>query len=105
MTKPREKLIQVEIYGQRYSLRGSDDPSYVEKLARHVDKRMKEISEHSPTVDSLKVAVLAAVNIADEYFGLRDAHDRAEGLIAASTERISSLLDKSLEAAASPQER
>ena len=64
MANTREKLAQVEIYGQRYTLKGSEDSAYVESLAAHVDKRMRELADTSSTVDSLKVAVLAAVNIA-----------------------------------------
>lgn len=70
MARSKDKLIQVEIYGQRYSLRADDDADarHVEKLAEHVDRKMREISQTTPTVDSFKVAILAAVNIADEYF-------------------------------------
>lgn len=78
MARSKDQLIQVEIYGQRYSLRADDDADarHVEKLAEHVDRKMREISQTTPTVDSFKVAVLAAVNIADEYF-------RAQGRVQA----------------------
>lgn len=94
MSKPKDRLITVEIHGQRYALRGSDDPAYVEKLARHVDQKMREISDLTPTVDSLKAAVLAAVNIADEYFQLRAEQENVEGIIRARAEQIGALLDE-----------
>jgi cell division protein ZapA len=68
--------IQVEIFGQTYSVKHGGDPAYVEKLAAHVDEAMKDVSRASGAVDSLRVAVLAALNLADECFGLRQ---EAEG--------------------------
>jgi len=63
--------IPVEIYGQTYSLRGDGDPAYIQELAGWVDNRMRQIADSSATVDSLKVAILAALNIADEYHQIR----------------------------------
>jgi len=94
MSKQREKLVQVEIYGQRYTLKGSEDSAYVESLAAHVDKRMRELADSSSTVDSLKVAVLAAVNIADEYFRLKLSGEGVEDRIHEMTEQIGGLLDE-----------
>jgi cell division protein ZapA (FtsZ GTPase activity inhibitor) len=59
-------LVQVEIYGQSYNLRGVGETSYLQELATYVDRRMREVAEATATVDSLKVAILAALNIADE---------------------------------------
>ena len=94
MSNQREKLVQVEIYGQRYTLKGSEDSAYVESLAAHVDKRMRELAETSSTVDSLKVAVLAAVNIADEYYRLKLSGEGVEDRIHEMTEQIGGLLDE-----------
>ena len=99
MAKQREPLTEVEIYGQRYALTGSDNPGYVESLASHVDRRMKDIAASSPTVDSLKVAVLAAVNIADEYFRLKMDGSQVEGRIAEEAGRLVRILEAGLEEA------
>ena len=98
MGRRKDKLVQVEIYGQRYSLRAGDDQeaSYVESLAAHVDRRMREIAESTPTVDSFKVAVLAAVNIADEYFQSRGDRRAVNQAIAARAGELASLLDEGL---------
>jgi len=61
----QDHSIAVEIYDQIYHLRGTD-PAYIEHLARLVDAKMRAVSAHGGTVDSLRVAVLAALNIADE---------------------------------------
>ena len=76
----KDTLVHVEIFGQDYAVRGGDDPGYVEKLAAFVDERMKEISRTSGAVDSLRIAVLAALNIADECFHLREELSDAESL-------------------------
>jgi cell division protein ZapA len=68
--KPQQ-LIQVEIFGQTYSVRGGEDPRYLEELAAYVDKQMREISRAGTAVDTLKIAILAALNIADERFQLQ----------------------------------
>jgi cell division protein ZapA len=62
--------IRVEIYDQSYNLRGSD-PEYIQKLADFVDAKMRAVAEHTSTVDSLRVAVLAALNITDELLSER----------------------------------
>jgi cell division protein ZapA len=58
--------VKVEIYGQSYTLGGDLDEAYVQKLARFVDEKMKAVAQATHTVDSVRVAVLAAMAIADE---------------------------------------
>jgi cell division protein ZapA len=64
-------LVHVEIFGQTYAVKAGSDPGYVEKLAAFVDEQMKDVSRASGAVDSLRVAVLTALNLADECFRLR----------------------------------
>lgn len=73
----KPNLVHVQIFGQTYTVRAGTDPGYVEKLAAHVDSQMNEVSRASGAVDSVKVAVLAALNIADEAFRLREQAERA----------------------------
>jgi cell division protein ZapA len=72
----KASLVQVEIFGQTYSVKAGGDAAYVQKLAAFVDEEMKDVSRASGAVDSLRVAVLAALNLADECFRLRQ---EAEG--------------------------
>lgn len=65
-----DQSVSVDIYDQIYTLRGTDSV-YIEHLAHLVDAKMRAVAEHSNTVDSLRVAVLAALNIADELECLR----------------------------------
>ena len=62
------RVVHVEIHGQRYPIRSGLDPSYVAELASYVDEKMRLASRESPAGDTLKLAVLAALNIADEFF-------------------------------------
>lgn len=73
-------LVHVEIFGQSYSVRAGVDPGYVEALAAHVDAQMQEVSKTPGTVDSVRVAVLAALNLADECFRLRAAARKEDAL-------------------------
>src|SRR5512143_3062817 len=70
-------LVHVEIFGQTYAVKAGGDAGYVEKLAGSVDEQMKEVSRASGAVDSLRVAVLAALNLADECVRLRREVDDA----------------------------
>ena len=72
--------VAVDIYDQIYHLRGTD-PAYIERLAAIVDAKMRAVSAHGNTVDSLRVAVLAALNIADELCTARQRLDSLAGSI------------------------
>jgi len=70
------QAITVDIYDQAYRLRGNDR-AYVERLAALVDAKMRAVAAHGRTADSLRVAVLAALNIADELLRLQERYDAA----------------------------
>jgi cell division protein ZapA len=70
--------VSVDIYDQVYHLRGVD-PAYIQHLASMVDEKMRAVSAHGNTVDSLRVAVLAALNIADELTSLRAQYETLVG--------------------------
>jgi cell division protein ZapA len=89
-------LVPVEIYGQTYNLQGEGDTSYINDLAAFVDQKMREVSDHTSTVDSLKVAILAALNIADEHFQIKDARRDQERGIQKRLQRLVELLDRTL---------
>jgi cell division protein ZapA len=61
------KVTTVRIFNQTYNVRSENEPEYIQKLAALLDNKMAEISQLTPTVDTVRVAVLAALNIADEY--------------------------------------
>ena len=69
--------ITVEIFGQTYNVRGEGDPNYLTELARFVDSRMREVAGQVATVDPVKIAILAALNIADEFSQYRRERESA----------------------------
>ncbi len=89
-------LVHVEIFGQTYALKAGSEPGYVERLAAHVDKEMREISRMGGAVDSVRIAVLAALNIADEAFRLQNEADKVQALANAKAGKLASDLDRAL---------
>ena len=87
-------LVQVEIFGQTYSVKAGSDAAYVTRLAAFVDEEMKDVSRASGAVDSLRVAVLAALNLADEIFRQRQQDADKHGTGAAFDERAMRLAKK-----------
>jgi cell division protein ZapA len=85
----RGSVTQVEIFGQTYNVRADGDSTYIHDLARFVDSRMKEVADRTATVDTTKIAILAALNISDDLYQMEkrregdpaDARARAERLI------------------------
>jgi cell division protein ZapA len=67
--------IRVVIYDQEYFMRGDLNQEYIQKLAQYVDAKMRSIAERTRTVDTLRVAMLAALNVADEYHQLKARYE------------------------------
>lgn len=93
MKLPMDTKIQVEIYGQNYQIRAGADPEYIKTIARYVDIKMREIASGTPTVDSLKIAVLAALNITDEFFQLRRQKQDLDREMERRAEKLNQILD------------
>ena len=90
------KAVKVEIYDQTYHIRGELDEEYVAELAAFVDAKMRSVAEATRTVDSLRMAVLAALNIADELHALRERQRQIEGPLRQRTERCLALVEQAL---------
>ena len=88
--------IRVEIYNQTYNIRSDGDTAYLTQLADFVDSRMREISSGTLTVDSLKVAILAALHIADELHRLKQTHEQADTQLATRSTECAEMLDRLL---------
>ncbi len=90
------RVIPVEIQGQRYPIRSTLEPDYVARLASYVDEKMRIAGDSTPTGDSLRLAVLAALNIADELFRCRELTRARDGELAERAEELERLLDRVL---------
>ena len=88
-----DKVIEIEIYGQKYRIRvkGEEDEKYISHLTSYVEQKMREVAVKSKSVDVLKVAVLAALNIADEYFLCQKNLDQLNEVIGLMENEIESL--------------
>ena len=93
---PSSSSVRVEIFDQGYNLRGSD-PEYILKLAEYVDTKMRAVAEQTHTVDTARLAVLAALNIADEYHLLKRNCDIGATEYLERAQHLSSALDEVLE--------
>lgn len=69
--------IRVVIYDQEYFMRGDLNQEYIQTLAQYLDTKMRSIAERTRTVDTLRVAILAALNVADEYHQLKARYEQA----------------------------
>jgi cell division protein ZapA len=88
-------LVHVEIFGQTYAVRGAD-AAHVEQLGKYVDEQMQQISRSSGAVDSVRIAVLAALNIADEYFRLKSGGTAGDGDIKQRAKKLADTLEQAL---------
>jgi len=87
----------VEIYGQRLGLRADGDAARLEELARFVDSRMHEVADRSSSVDTVKIAVLTALNIADELFHERETdQDARQERLEEQAQRLVSKLEEAM---------
>jgi cell division protein ZapA len=90
------RVVPVSIHGHQYPIRTSLEPDYVHRLAAFVDEKMRAAADVTPSSDSLRLAVLTALNIADELFRCRDATDLRDGQLAERAQELERLLDRVL---------
>ena len=88
--------VKVNIFGTDYPIKGDADPEYVENIARYVDEKMKEVSRHLSLPSTTKVAILAAMNIADELFKERAEKEKTVTEMEERAAEISGWLGKEL---------
>ena len=89
-------LVPVEILGQRFPVRSTLDEGYVQDLANYVDERMRAAEDATPGADALRVALVAALNLADEVFRARGHGNSLPSELAERADRIERLLDDAL---------
>ena len=94
-------VVTVEIQGQRYPIRSRLDLKYVTELASYVDQKMTAAADRTTGGDSVRVAVLAALNIADEYFRTRDTRPTTLDDVERLAIELEQLVDEALQQAPS----
>lgn len=93
-TEPQS--IRVVIYDQEYFMRGDLDREYIQTLAQYLDTKMRSIAERTRTVDTLRVAMLAALNVADEYHQMKARYEEVTQHVGQKVGEYSSALDEIL---------
>ena len=91
-----ERVVTVEIQGQRYPIRSALEPDYVARLARYLDDKLKTAAETTPTSDGARLTILAALNIADELFRCRELSQSRDGHLAARAHQLEEMVDRLL---------
>ena len=95
-----KNVVQVEIFGQSYTIRGEANQEYIMEVAAYVDRKMREITERVPVASLSKVAILASLNIADELFkerARREAEERDLGDLSTRTAHLTAILEEALQ--------
>jgi cell division protein ZapA (FtsZ GTPase activity inhibitor) len=91
-------VVTVEIAGQRYPIRSGLDARYIAELAAYVDQKMRAASDSAPATDMLGLAILVALNIADEYFRASQQQSSTHGELNERALRLEQLVDAALRA-------
>ena len=74
----RTEVTRVNIFGREYTIRGAGSPSYIAEIAHYVDMKMRQMTDNATLASTAKVAIFAALNIADELFQKRDQYGEME---------------------------
>ena len=93
---PANSKVRVSIFGNTYNIQGEADPEYINSLAAYLNAKMNEVSDSMPSASAMQVAILAALNISDEYFQLRDIQSAVTSDIETKTNALISMLEEGI---------
>jgi len=96
MSEPEPGFVQVKIYDRDYALRTTGDPERLHRICVSLDKRMREIAESSGTVDTLKLAILVALSLADDLDRIREELKRMDESLGRRSLECVSMLERFL---------
>jgi cell division protein ZapA len=85
--------VEVYILGQRYTIKGDAPEEHIRKLASYVDNKLKEVYNSSPNITPVKASILAALDIADELFRLKNEQEEMTKYIEEKTDKLTALFD------------
>jgi cell division protein ZapA len=86
--------VQIKILNQTFNIQGVDDEEYLRKLATHVEERMAELQRATNTIDSNRLALLAALHIADDYFQLQNQLQQLDRFVSRKSAEFVKVLDQ-----------
>lgn len=91
------KLVEVEIYGKKYKLKGENEEGYIREVASFVDKKMKEVGKRAKTAQMSELAILTAVNITHEYLQSRREYKQREMFLDRKTKDLIESIEEEFE--------
>jgi len=91
-----KNLVKVEILGREYTVKSDEEEERVQKIADYVNRKMKEVLQRVKTVSTLNVAILAAMNIASDYFDSEEAQRMIGRVIEAKSSRLIEMIDSQI---------
>ncbi len=74
----RNEVTRVNIFGREYTIRGAGSPAYISEIAHYVDLKMRQMTDNATMASTAKVAIFAALNIADELYQKREKYEELE---------------------------
>ena len=92
-----KNLIRVEILGREYTVKSDEGEERVKDIADYVNRKIKEVSESGQTVSTLNLAILAALNIANDYFKAVEDQNIIWQSIEARSVRLIDMIDSKIE--------
>jgi cell division protein ZapA len=96
MSDARSEILNVKIYDREYALRSSEEPRRLSEVCTELDRRMRETAQASGSVDTLKVAILTALSLAEELARAREALRRMDETVGRRSLECVTMLDRSL---------
>ena len=92
-----KSVVRVEIFGKSYTIRGEEDRSYIESVAKYVDGKMRALQEKLPSASVSNVAVLTSLQLADELFKERQDRDDLSSFVQTRATQLASSLEEVLQ--------
>lgn len=89
-----KNVLKVRIYGAEYSVASQEEPEHIKRVAEYVDQKMRRVDQNVRVDSSLKVAILACVNIAYELFKERDEKTQLQSLLEEKVKSLNAMIDK-----------
>jgi cell division protein ZapA len=96
MSDPKSGPVQIKIYDREYAIRTSGDPAQLRELCVMLDKRMRELADSSGVVDTLKVAILAALSLSEELRRVQEELKKIDEDVGRRSAACASILDRIL---------
>ncbi|RKZ06463.1 hypothetical protein DRQ25_13895, partial [Candidatus Fermentibacteria bacterium] len=101
MSNPNE-VTRVNIFGREYTIRGAGSPAYISEIAHYVDMKMRQMTDSATMASTAKVAIFAALNIADELYQDRDKFEELDESQSSELTRLSDRIEQVLSESTNP---